>query len=84
MGVKECPFCEHENSPNAKFCEGCNGALDSQAAEQTNRRVHKQESHVQELLEFIKEKHPRVIVDFYEKKEKVRELQELDGLEAKT
>lgn len=77
MGFKKCSFCGHDNSPNAKFCEECNGPLDPQAAEQTDQKVRKQEGHVQELLEFIKENHPKAIVDFYEEKEKVKELQKL-------
>lgn len=84
MGVKECSFCAHDNPPNAKFCEECNGPLDSIAAEQTDQKVRKQEGHVQELLEFIKEEHPKAIVDFYERKENVKELQELGGSKAET
>lgn len=84
MGIKKCSFCGHENSPNAKFCEECNGPLDSTAVKQTDEKLRNQEGHVQELLEFIKEKHPRAILDFYEEKEKVQELQKLGESKAKT
>lgn len=77
MGVKKCSFCGCENSPNAKFCKECNGPLDSMAAKQTNQKVRKQEGQVQELLDFIKENHPKAIVDFYEKKENLEKVQEL-------
>lgn len=82
--VIECSFCGHENSPNAKFCEECNGPLDSQSAEQTAKEVRKQDDHINELLKFIREEYPRAIVDFYEEKGKVQELQELGKSEAKT
>ncbi|KXA90030.1 hypothetical protein AKJ62_01850 [candidate division MSBL1 archaeon SCGC-AAA259D14] len=38
----------------------------------------------QELLEFVKENHPKAIIDFYEKKEKVQELQNLGESKAET
>ncbi|KXA88824.1 hypothetical protein AKJ62_04370 [candidate division MSBL1 archaeon SCGC-AAA259D14] len=84
MSVRKCSFCGHENSPNAKFCEECNGPLDPQAAEQTDERVREQEGHVSELLEFIKENHPKAIIEFYEEKEKSKELAELGESKAKT
>lgn len=77
MGVKRCFFCGHENSPNAKFCEECNAPLDPQTAKQTDEKIRKQEGHIEELLKFVKENHPEAIIDFYEEREKVRELEQL-------
>ncbi len=82
MGVRECSFCGHENSPNAKFCEECNGPLDSQAAKRADSKERKEDGHVQEFLKFLREEHPETLLDFYEKKENVEELRELSGSEA--
>lgn len=83
MSVKNCSFCGHENSPNAKFCEECNGPLDSMAAEQSDQKVRQQDEHASELLAYIKENHPEAIIEFYEEQGTAEELQKLaDGSKA--
>lgn len=43
MGLKECPYCGHENSPNARFCSECNTPLDSIAAERSDAKRKERE-----------------------------------------
>lgn len=77
MGVKKCPFCGHENSPNAKFCEECNGPLDSIAAESSDEKMRQQDRLTQKVLKRLMDRAPEVLEEILREEEISSEVQRL-------
>lgn len=76
MSVKECPFCGHENSPNARFCNECNAPLDSIAAERSDGELRMQEKLTQKIVQRLIEKAPEMVEEVLSEEDIKSELRE--------
>lgn len=79
MGTKRCPFCAHENSPNAKFCGECNGPLDALAAESSDRRLREQDELTKKVIRKLIERAPEALEEILREDEISGEFRRFEG-----
>lgn len=82
MGVKVCPFCRHENSPNAKSCNECNAPLDAIVAESSDERLREQDEPTKKIVQKLIDKAPEIVKAVMEEDNISEEMQRLGRAES--
>lgn len=82
MSTKKCPFCNHENSPNAIFCSECNGPLDALAVAQSDKRLRDQDKLIKKVIERLIERTPKVLEELLREEEIASDIHRLEESKA--